>query len=60
MTAFYSQVSEKLHAVEVEANDPEIQAIRANLDGLLSLAQRSAAKASKLKSSFVKVYLVRG
>jgi hypothetical protein len=61
----YPQVSEKLHAVEVEANDAEIQAIRTNLDALLSLAQRGAvdalpAKAGELKSSFVKVYLVRG
>jgi hypothetical protein len=63
--AIYPQVSEKLHAVEVEANDAEIQAIRANLDALLSLAQRGAvdslpAKGGALKSSFVKVYLVRG
>jgi hypothetical protein len=63
--AIYPQVSEKLHAVEVEANDAEIQAIRTNLDALLSLAQRGAvdglpAKAGELKSSFVRVYLVRG
>jgi len=63
--AIYPQVSEKLHAVEAEVNDAEIQAIRANLDGLLSLAQHDAAdglpaKAGELKSSFVKVYLVRG
>jgi len=63
--AIYPQVSEKLQAVEVEANDDEIQAIRANLEALLSLAQRGAvdslpAKAGELKSSFVKVYLVRG
>ena len=62
--AIYSQVSEKLYAVEVEANDAEIQAIRANLDRLLSLAQHGAAealpaKAVELKSSFVKAYLVR-
>lgn len=59
------QVSEKLYAVEVEANDPKILAIRANLDGLLSQAQRGAAdalpaKAGELRSSFVKVYLMRG
>ena len=63
--AIYPQVSEKLRAVEAEANDAEIQAIRANLDALLSLAQQGAAdvlpeQAGKLKSSFVKVYLVRG
>lgn len=63
--AIYPQVSEKLHAVEIEANDAEIQAIRINLDALLSLAQSGAAdalpaKSGELKSSFVKVYLVRG
>ncbi|MBK9714798.1 MAG: hypothetical protein IPO81_26380 [Kouleothrix sp.] len=63
--AIYPQVSEKLRAVEAEANDAEIQAIRANLDGLLSLARSGAldalpAQAGTLKSSFVKVYLVRG
>lgn len=63
--AIYPQVSEKLRVVETEANDAEIQAIRANLDELLRLAQSGAAdalpaQAGKLKSSFVKVYLVRG
>ena len=63
--AIYPQVSEKLRAVEAEANDAEIQAIRANLDELLRLAQSDApdalpAQAGTLKSSFVKVYLVRG
>ncbi len=63
--AIYPQVSAKLAAVEAEANDAEIQAIRANLDALRSLAERGATnalpeQASKLKSSFVKVYLVRG
>jgi hypothetical protein len=43
--AIYPQVGEKLHAVEVEANDAEIEAIRANLDRLLSLAQHGAADA---------------
>lgn len=63
--AIYAPVSEKLRVVEAEANDAEIQAIRANLDELLRLAQSGAAdalpaQAGKLKSSFVKVYLVRG
>ena len=63
--AIYPQVSEKLQAVEAEANDAEIQAIRANLDGLLNLAQQGTvaempAQGDQLKSSFVKVYLQRG
>lgn len=65
VVAIYPQVSEKLRAVEAEANDAEIQAIRASLDELLRLARSGAtdalpAQAGKLKSSFVKVYLVRG
>lgn len=61
----YGQVDEKLKAVETVANDAEIQAIRQNLDALLSLAQAGkvdalAAQAATLKSSFVKVYLTRG
>jgi hypothetical protein len=63
--AIYPEVSSRLATVEAEANDPEIQAIRQNLDRLLSLAQTGAAddlsvRASELKSSFVKVYLKRG
>lgn len=63
--AIYPQVSEKLRAVEAEANDAEIRAICANLDELLRLARSGAtdslpAQAGTLKSSFVKVYLVRG
>ena len=58
-------MNEKLQAIEVEANDAEIQSIRANLDQLLTLAKSSAvaelpAQGDKLKSSFVKVYLQRG
>lgn len=61
----YSAVSEKLKAVEGEANDPEIQAIRNALDGLLAAAKAGQADAlpdlgSTLKTSFVKVYLQRG
>ena len=63
--ARYPEVSAKLAAVEAEANDAEIAAIRANLDTLNDLAARGAveqlpAQANTLKSSFVKVYLVRG
>jgi hypothetical protein len=65
VVAIYPEVSAKLKIVEVEANDAEIQAIRHNLDNLLSLAESSAtdelpARAGELKSSFVKVYLKRG
>ncbi|MEZ4865754.1 MAG: DUF2892 domain-containing protein [Caldilineaceae bacterium] len=61
----YPQVDEKLQAVESVANDAEIQAIRQNLDTLLSLAQAGqreelSTQAATLKSSFVKVYLARG
>lgn len=63
--AVYAEVSDKLKAVEAEANDADIQSIRQKLDALLTLAQQGAveqlpAKAAELKSSFVKVYLVRG
>ena len=65
LIALYPQVSEKLKAVEAEANDAEIQLIRKNLDDLqaLAVAQQISAfepKATELKSSFVKVYLKRG
>lgn len=61
----YPSVSDKLKPVEQEANDAEIQTIRKNLDGLLSLAQSGKldalpAQVDQLKSSFVKVYLKRG
>ena len=65
VVTLYPEVSAKLKMVEVEANDTEIQTIRRHLDNLLSLAESSAAdelpaRASELKSSFVKVYLTRG
>ena len=65
LIALYPQVSEKLKAVESEANDEEIQAIRKNLDDLLALAkdagpEQLATKGEALKSSFIKVYLKRG
>lgn len=63
--ATYGEADAKLSAVEQEANDGEIQAIRKNLDEILQLAKdgksdQLPAKAGELKSSFVKVYLVRG
>ena len=65
ISALYPPVSDKLKAVEAEANDAEIQAIRKNLDGLQALAKEGkldalSAQGERLKSSFVKVYLQRG
>jgi hypothetical protein len=65
LAALYPEVSGKLAAIEAEANDSEIQTIRKNLDGLLSLASAKTldglpAAGDALKSSFVKVYLKRG
>jgi hypothetical protein len=65
INALYPQVSEKLKAVEAEADDTEIKAIRTRLDDLLAMAKDGkqdalAAQAELLKSSFVKVYLQRG
>ena len=61
----YVDANEKLLEVERYASDAEIMTIRARLDELLALAKRGAvdalsAKAAELKSSFVKVYLIRG
>lgn len=61
----YDEANIKLEAVEQEANDQEIQAIRKNLDEVLRLAkngelEKMPAQGAALKSSFVKVYLVRG
>jgi len=61
----YEKVNTKLQAVEAEANDPEIQTIRMELDTLNALAKENKADAmpeqsEKLKTSFVKVYLKRG
>ena len=65
VVASYEMVSEKLKAVEAEANDAEIHAIRTQLEALLTLgnagdAEGLSAAAAALKSSFVKVYLKRG
>lgn len=61
----YVEVNDKLSAVEAEANDAEIKQIRGKLEALKALAisgtvEALPAKASELKSAFVKVYLVRG
>ena len=61
----YTEVSDKLKAVETEAQDAEIVAIRSALDDLLALAKDAkpdllGAQAERLKSSFIKVYLQRG
>lgn len=65
LISLYPQVSDKLKAVETEANDAEIQAIRSHLDALLGMAQSARSEAmpaesDQLKSSFIKVYLQRG
>ena len=65
LQALYPQVNDKMKAVEAEASDADIQAIRQNLDALLKAAQDGQAdalpqRADQLKSSFVKVYLQRG
>jgi len=65
LVALYPQVSDKLKAIEAEANDAEIQTIRKNLDALLSQAEAKTldalpAAGDALKTSFVKVYLKRG
>lgn len=61
----YTTADTALKAVEVEANDTEIQTIRANLESLRAAAADNQTEtlpdlADQLKSSFVKVYLKRG
>lgn len=61
----YPESSGILAQVEAELNDAGIKAIRQNLEDLLSLAKDNKAddlskKAAELKSSFVKVYLIKG
>ena len=65
LQALYPQVDAKMQAMEAEAGDADIQAIRQNLDALLKAAQDGQTdalppRAEALKSSFVKVYLQRG
>ncbi len=61
----YPEVDTKLKAVEEVVNDSEIQSIRIRLEEVVELARNGqidllSAKASELKSAFVKVYLKRG
>lgn len=61
----YPKVNEALLAVEKEDGSAEIQAIRKNLDDLKKLAEEGktselSGKAAELKTSFIKVYLVKG
>lgn len=61
----YIEADEKLKAVESEANDDEIKAIRKSLEDVKTLASNNetdklSEKAAELKSNFVKVYLKRG
>jgi len=61
----YSRADSALQVVEEIVNDEEIQSIRTNLEVLKESAEKKNAEvlpkqASDLKSSFVKVYLVRG
>ncbi len=65
LAELYPAVSDKLKLVEAEANDDEIKAIRTALDDVLATAKSGQLealpdKANTLKTSFVKVYLVRG
>jgi hypothetical protein len=58
----YPKADEKLRAVEAISGEPGIKSIRANLDGVMSLAKENQtaelpAKAGELKASYVKVYL---
>ncbi|EKD58350.1 MAG: hypothetical protein ACD_56C00146G0009 [uncultured bacterium] len=61
----YEEADIKLKAVESEANDSEIQAIRKNLDEILKMAkngelEKMSSQSATLKNSFVKVYIFRG
>lgn len=63
--SLYPGVSEKLQAVEAQAQDADIQAIRTRLESIKSAADAGSADtlpslSDQLKSSFVKVYLQRG
>jgi hypothetical protein len=65
LQSLYPEVDTKMKAIEAEASDVDIQAIRTNLDGLNKAAQEGdleslPKQADQLKSSFVKVYLQRG
>ncbi|MFZ2151450.1 MAG: DUF2892 domain-containing protein [Candidatus Absconditicoccaceae bacterium] len=61
----YPIADEKLKEVEAELNDSSIQAIRKNLNIIFDMAKNNqldllAKQGADLKSSFVKVYLIKG
>ncbi|MBP9817886.1 DUF2892 domain-containing protein [Candidatus Shapirobacteria bacterium] len=61
----YPETNGILIQVEEQLNDDSIKAIRKNLDDLLKLAQDNkvdelSKKAAEMKTSFVKVYLLKG
>jgi uncharacterized protein YneF (UPF0154 family) len=61
----YADADEKLRAIETELNDTGVQDIRAQLEAVHRLATAGAveqlpAQSSKLKASYVKVYLAQG
>lgn len=61
----YTIADEKLKEIELELNDEGIQAIRKNLDTILETANTNQVEllpkqAQELKTSFVKVYLIKG
>ena len=61
----YTEADRLLKAVEADLNDTDVQGIRQSLDTLLKTAQGGkvddlATQAAALKSSFLKVYLIRG
>jgi hypothetical protein len=61
----YVEADRLLKSVETDLNDADVQGIRESLDTLLKMAQDGkvdnlAAQAAALKSSFLKVYLIRG
>lgn len=63
--AAYAEADEKMKAVEEQANDEEIQAMRASLEAVVTAARDNRIDelpdlGAKMKSSFVKVYLKRG
>jgi hypothetical protein len=65
LRSLYPEVDGKMKAIEAEAADADIQAIRAHLDALYKAAQAGETdplpkRGDQLKSSFVKVYLQRG
>lgn len=65
LIADYPESDNILKQVEEQLNDDSIKSIRKNMDELLNLAKENkvdnlSKKAGEMKSSFVKVYLVKG